>query len=48
MNDRGDNDLEEIIHRMKEEIIILEKKLDLANEEIQILNIQLTKRSANE
>ncbi len=48
MNDRGYNDLEETIERLKNKIYELEKKLDFANDEIQILNLQLTKKEIDE
>lgn len=48
MNDRGYNDLEETIDRLRKKIYDLEKKIDLKDEEIQILNIQLTKKETHE
>jgi len=48
MNDRGYNDLEETKERLEKKIYELEKKIDLKNEEIQILNIQLTKKETHE
>lgn len=48
MNDRGYNDLEETIERLEKKIYELEKKIDLKDEEIQILNIQLTKKETHE